>query len=226
MNLFGLDEEQVRTESLRLEAETGFDSLDTVERVYASVDDDGRFDCPFPGCRTKTRKALRMWHHVHFVHTPHSFGASFKAWAVRVVAATPNTQLQHDEQRAVGLRPLQEVPRCDPAVFCVRRHPNMNAKQVTIWAVSEPFGSDPVEVESIEGVKTAKQVRISRADSNRAFRYRTNIPIEACHFTREEAIDDARRRYELAAQNATRELAKAQRRLAEVEALAGSGGTP
>lgn len=45
--------------SLRLEAETGYDSIPTIEGMYSN-------ECIFPGCETRTKDAEKMWLHVHF----------------------------------------------------------------------------------------------------------------------------------------------------------------
>lgn len=52
--------------SLRLERETGFDSIPTIERIYEDPDRKGRFLCSFPDCKYKTLDPEQMWRHVHF----------------------------------------------------------------------------------------------------------------------------------------------------------------
>jgi hypothetical protein len=55
-----------RALSVRLEQQTGYDSIPTIEGMYEDPDHPGRFVCCFPGCTTATRSAQRMWLHVHF----------------------------------------------------------------------------------------------------------------------------------------------------------------
>lgn len=52
--------------SLRLEAETGYDSIPTIVRIYDRTGPSGRYVCPFPTCDTTISGAERMWRHVHF----------------------------------------------------------------------------------------------------------------------------------------------------------------
>lgn len=61
-----LTDDQLRLLSVRIERETGFDSIPTIEQHYS--DDDGYFACVFPGCRRRTRTSARMWRHVHWEH--------------------------------------------------------------------------------------------------------------------------------------------------------------
>lgn len=69
--------------SLRLEAETGYDSIPTVEtfrRVGSHIGDDntGLIHCCFPGCRVKGSDVIGMWRHWHFSKHGLSFGKSWK----------------------------------------------------------------------------------------------------------------------------------------------------
>lgn len=52
--------------SVRLERDTGYDSIPTIERLYYDPDDEGRYLCPFPRCPTVRKSAESMWRHVHF----------------------------------------------------------------------------------------------------------------------------------------------------------------
>ncbi len=57
--------DQLRELSLRLEKETGFDSIQSIERVYDQTER-GAYTCCFPGCGLSRRDAAEMWRHVHF----------------------------------------------------------------------------------------------------------------------------------------------------------------
>jgi len=53
--------------SVRLERETGADSIPTIARMYGDPDSRrGTLACVFPGCRFRTLDPERMWRHVHF----------------------------------------------------------------------------------------------------------------------------------------------------------------
>ena len=81
----------LRELSIRLERETGFDSIPTIERMY---DDDGVYRCVFPDCHVTRREAAVMWRHVHFgARHGLSFGRTLAELSaeVAVVAAARTT---------------------------------------------------------------------------------------------------------------------------------------
>lgn len=51
-------------ESLRLERETGADSIPPIERVYPQAAS-GAYLCVWPGCKFARRDPAAMWRHVH-----------------------------------------------------------------------------------------------------------------------------------------------------------------
>lgn len=51
--------------SLKLEKETGYDSIPTIEENYER-DQFARIECCFPWCGATRRTAEAMWRHVHF----------------------------------------------------------------------------------------------------------------------------------------------------------------
>lgn len=61
----------VRDWTLRYEADTGYDSIPTIERVYCVGEDEGLYECVHPGCGWRTRDAERMWRHVHGLTRKH-----------------------------------------------------------------------------------------------------------------------------------------------------------
>jgi hypothetical protein len=72
--------------SLKLERETGFDSIPTIEEMYEQVDENtqeyykddiGALICPTPQCDSTRHTAEAMWRHVHFTNDglhSYSFG--------------------------------------------------------------------------------------------------------------------------------------------------------
>jgi hypothetical protein len=50
--------------SVRLEDETGYDSIPTIEMGYSGKP--GVYLCPFPDCEFAHRNAVEMWKHYHF----------------------------------------------------------------------------------------------------------------------------------------------------------------
>lgn len=74
----GLTEQQLIDLSVELERRTGFDSIPTIERVYPRSETGPlAYRCVFPGCRSGTRSAVNMWHHVHWTHHPKSFDVKY-----------------------------------------------------------------------------------------------------------------------------------------------------
>lgn len=73
----------VRRLSLRLERETGADSILTIELIYECTADAfyppperrGAYLCCFPDCSFRSMSAEKMWRHVHF--SPRKHGLSF-----------------------------------------------------------------------------------------------------------------------------------------------------
>jgi hypothetical protein len=59
--------EDLRALSLDWEKMTGFDSIATIERVYARSPG-GAYECVWPKCRFARRDAVAMWRHVHTSH--------------------------------------------------------------------------------------------------------------------------------------------------------------
>lgn len=93
----------------------------------------------------------------------------------------------------------------------------MTAEQTTIYAVYESSSSDSIHLTSSEGKRTDKQVRLTSGwDARKFFGYRTNIPLNECHFTPQEAIDAYRRRTELRRESALDIVAKADQHLQEL----------
>jgi hypothetical protein len=68
----------LRALSVNLEAKTGFDSIPTIERIYARNEAGAPpYDCPFPHCAATRRDPVEMWRHVHFGRKhPLSFGVT------------------------------------------------------------------------------------------------------------------------------------------------------
>jgi len=56
----------IRERSLRLEKETGADSIATIERVYDRRDN-GVIECIWPGCKFARKDPVAVWQHVHNV---------------------------------------------------------------------------------------------------------------------------------------------------------------
>ena len=52
-----------REESLRIERETGLDSIDTIERVYSQTES-GAYRCCWPNCKIVRRDPVKLWHHI------------------------------------------------------------------------------------------------------------------------------------------------------------------
>jgi hypothetical protein len=69
--------------SVRLEEQTGYDSIPTIERVYDRYPN-GSYACCWPDCGRRTREAVAMWRHVHF----QSHGLSFDRTWEEVTAST------------------------------------------------------------------------------------------------------------------------------------------
>jgi hypothetical protein len=55
--------ETVEEQSLRIERETGLDSIATIERVYGRTDS-GAYECPWPSCSTVRHDPVKMWDHI------------------------------------------------------------------------------------------------------------------------------------------------------------------
>lgn len=53
--------------SLEWEAETGYDSIPTIERVYDRAPS-GAYVCVWPGCSYSRHYSGSMWRHVHSAH--------------------------------------------------------------------------------------------------------------------------------------------------------------
>lgn len=53
--------------SLAWEAETGCDSIDTIQRLYYTTNG-GAFLCCWPGCSFARRDPAALWIHVHSAH--------------------------------------------------------------------------------------------------------------------------------------------------------------
>lgn len=68
-----MEQHELRALSLRLELDTGCDSIPTIERVYDRTLR-GAYECPHPGCRLARMQAAEMWRHVHFGPHGLSFG--------------------------------------------------------------------------------------------------------------------------------------------------------
>lgn len=60
--------DQDRDLSLAWEAKTGYDSIDTIERIYRRTRSGKGYQCIYPRCRTTRRSAVDMWRHVHTAH--------------------------------------------------------------------------------------------------------------------------------------------------------------
>jgi hypothetical protein len=70
--------------SVRLEEQTGFDSIPTIERVYERFGPGDRsIACVWPNCDHTRRDGKAMWKHVHFHHNPPAFGLTLHAFVMR-----------------------------------------------------------------------------------------------------------------------------------------------
>lgn len=61
--------DEVATDELSLAWEnvTGYDSIATIERVYAQAAS-GAYECVWPGCGVARHDATKLWRHVHTAH--------------------------------------------------------------------------------------------------------------------------------------------------------------
>jgi len=57
----------LRALSLEWEEQTGYDSIDTVERVYPRTKS-GAYVCVHPGCSFARRDPVKIWRHTHTGH--------------------------------------------------------------------------------------------------------------------------------------------------------------
>lgn len=76
--------------SLRLEKETGYDSIPTIERVYEATDT-GRICCVWPGCKFRSLEAEDVWRHVHFGKHGLAFGVKSPELIDGDIGAPPQT---------------------------------------------------------------------------------------------------------------------------------------
>lgn len=53
--------------SLAWETAHGFDSIQTIERVYSRTSG-GAYECCWPDCEFTRRDAEKMWRHIHTAH--------------------------------------------------------------------------------------------------------------------------------------------------------------
>lgn len=53
--------------SLEWEKKTGYDSIATIERIYARALS-GAYWCVWPDCKVRRKDAAKMWRHVHTAH--------------------------------------------------------------------------------------------------------------------------------------------------------------
>lgn len=66
-----LSDDELRALSRVWEDQTGYDSIDTVERVYEQSES-GAYKCVCPGCSFARHDAVKMWRHVHTAHGTNS----------------------------------------------------------------------------------------------------------------------------------------------------------
>lgn len=69
--------DELRALSVKLEDETMYDSIPTIERIYQTTDS-GAYECPWPTCVVVRRDPVVMWRHVHFGMHGKSFGRTFE----------------------------------------------------------------------------------------------------------------------------------------------------
>jgi len=138
----GTDDEAVEAMSLRLEQETGYDSIPTIRRVYDRTDA-GAYICCFPDCGVARRDAIVLWRHVHFgPHKPHPFSSDFDAKASDLAAALHATETQRDAAHAVIRRLLEGWEPDEPCI----------GEPVLCWFQDnndEPEPVTPAEAEAI-----------------------------------------------------------------------------
>lgn len=68
-----MDYAEIRALSLRLEHDTGHDSVATIERIYDRTLN-GSYVCKRIGCRVARKQAVELWLHMHFGVHGWSFG--------------------------------------------------------------------------------------------------------------------------------------------------------
>jgi hypothetical protein len=59
--------QDLRAISLNWENETGYDSIETIERLYARSAS-GAYCCVWPHCSFARHDAVALWRHVHTAH--------------------------------------------------------------------------------------------------------------------------------------------------------------
>lgn len=60
-------ERDIRAISLDWEERTGYDSIDTIERIY-DRSNSGAYLCVWPRCAFSRKDAVALWRHVHTSH--------------------------------------------------------------------------------------------------------------------------------------------------------------
>jgi hypothetical protein len=53
------------TLSVEIEADGGWDSIPTIDRMYRWPDEDSACRCVMPGCEFRRHDPVEMWKHVH-----------------------------------------------------------------------------------------------------------------------------------------------------------------